>query len=169
MKPAKFDYHAPGSLPEALTLAAQFGDEAKILAGGQSLMPLMNMRLARPGVVIDINRISELAYIRQDGDGALAIGALTRQRTMERSSALQETFPLLTTAVPYIGHSQIRNRGTIGGSMAHADPAAELPALGLALDAELTLASANGQRTVKAEDFFLGQLTTALAPGEILT
>ena len=169
MKPAKFDYYAPGSLPEALALTAQFGDEAKILAGGQSLMPLMNMRLARPGVVIDINRISEMAYISQDGNDALAIGALTRQRAMERSSAVRETFPLLAAAVPYIGHSQIRNRGTIGGSMAHADPAAELPALGLALDAELTLASATGQRVVKAEDFFLGQLTTALAPGEILT
>ncbi|MCH7606844.1 MAG: xanthine dehydrogenase family protein subunit M [Chloroflexi bacterium] len=169
MKPVKFDYFSPGSLPEALSLLAEYGDDAKILAGGQSLMPMMNMRLVRPGVIIDINGIDELAYISPDQQGGLAIGALTRQRHLERSAVVQEKTPLLAAGIPYIGHTQIRNRGTIGGSLAHADPAAELPAISLALDAEFVVASEGKERVVKAEEFFVTHLTTALEPVEALT
>jgi CO/xanthine dehydrogenase FAD-binding subunit len=169
MKPANFDYFAPTSLVEALALLEQHGDEAKILAGGQSLMPLMNMRLARPKVVIDINRLSELACISPGPDGGLAMGALTRQRVVERSGLVYERVPLLAAAMPSIGHFQIRNRGTVGGSIVHADPAAELPALSLALDGEFVLVSARSQRTIKAEDFFVTYLTTAIEPVEVLT
>ena len=122
-------------------LAARYGDEAKILAGGQSLMPLMNMRLARPRVLVDINRLSALSHISRGADGALAIGALTRQRAIERASLIQTHYPLLAAVMPSIGHFQIRNRGTIGGSIVHADPAAELPALCLALEADLSCAA----------------------------
>jgi CO/xanthine dehydrogenase FAD-binding subunit len=169
MKPAPFEYFAPVDLPEALDLLAQYGDEAKILAGGQSLMPLLNMRLARPRVVIDINRISDLAYIAPGGDGALTIGALTRQRAIERSAAVQTHHPMLAAAMPYIGHFQIRNRGTVGGSIVHADPAAELPALSLALEAQFVLRSATQRRVIDAADFFLTYLTTAIEPVEMLT
>ena len=169
MKPPKFEYLAPASLVEAKDLLHQYGDEAKILAGGQSLMPLLNMRLVRPGVIVDINRISDLDYISAGPGGGLAIGALTRQRTVERSGQIRETMPLLAEAMPFIGHFQTRNRGTIGGSMAHCDPAAELPALSLVLEAELVLAGAGGERVVRAEDFFDTYLTTALTPDELLT
>src|SRR5919108_5948026 len=169
MKPAPFEYFAPVDLTEALDLLARYGDEAKILAGGQSLIPLMNMRLARPGVVIDINRLSELTYISLGADGALAIGALTRQRAIERSSLIQQHNPLLAAAMPCIGHFQIRNRGTVGGSIAHADPAAELPALSRTLDAEFLLRSPVHQRVMNAADFFRTYLTTAIEPGEMLT
>jgi CO/xanthine dehydrogenase FAD-binding subunit len=168
MKPAPFEYFAPVDLAEALDLLARYGDEAKILAGGQSLIPLMNMRLARPGVVIDINQLAELTYISLGVNGAVAIGALTRQRAIERSSLLQQHNPVLAAAMPYIGHFQIRNRGTIGGSIAHADPAAELPALSRVLDAEFVLRSAVQQRVMNAADFFLTYLTTAIEPGEML-
>jgi CO/xanthine dehydrogenase FAD-binding subunit len=124
MKPPPFEYLAPTTLAEALERLDQYGDDAKILAGGQSLMPLMNMRLARPRVVIDINQLPELAYISSDTDGGLAVGALTRQRTVERSAPVQASHPLLAAVMPAIGHVQIRNRGTIGGSIVHADPAA---------------------------------------------
>ena len=150
-------------------MLGQYGDDAKILAGGQSLMPLMNMRLVRPNVVIDINRIPGLSYISPRRDGGLAVGAMTRQREVERSVLVRETVPLLASAIPYIGHFQIRNRGTVGGSLAHSDPAAEIPAVCLTLDAEFDLASSGGERTVKAKDFFLDQLTTALEPVELLT
>jgi carbon-monoxide dehydrogenase medium subunit len=168
MKPAPFEYFAPVDLAEALDLLARYGDEAKILAGGQSLIPLMNMRLARPGVVIDINQLAELTYISLGANGAVAIGALTRQRAIERSSLLQQHNPVLAAAMPYIGHFQIRNRGTIGGSIAHADPAAELPALSRVLDAEFVLRSAVQQRVMDASDFFRTYLTTAIEPGEML-
>jgi CO/xanthine dehydrogenase FAD-binding subunit len=168
MKPAPFEYFAPVDLAEALDLLARYGDEAKILAGGQSLIPLMNMRLARPGVVIDINQLAELTYISLGANGAVAIGALTRQRAIERSSLLQQHNPVLAAAMPYIGHFQIRNRGTIGGSIVHADPAAELPALSRVLDAEFVLRSAVQQRVMDATDFFLTYLTTAIEPGEML-
>jgi CO/xanthine dehydrogenase FAD-binding subunit len=168
MKPAAFEYFAPTDIAEALDLLARYGDEAKILAGGQSLMPLMNMRLARPRVLVDINRLSALSHISLDANGTIAIGALTRQRAVERAGLIQTHYPLLAAVMPAIGHFQIRNRGTIGGSIAHADPAAELPAVCLALGAEFVLCSAAGQRTVDAADFFLTYLTTAIEPVEML-
>jgi CO/xanthine dehydrogenase FAD-binding subunit len=168
MKPAPFDYFVPTDMAEALDLLARYGDDAKILAGGQSLMPLMNMRLARPHVLVDINRLTELAHISLGTDGALTIGALTRQRAVERASQIHTHNPLLAAVMPSLGHFQIRNRGTIGGSIVHADPAAELPAVCLALEAEFVLRSAVHQRTVKAADFFLTYLTTAIEPDELL-
>lgn len=169
MKPAKFDYHSPQSRSEALHLLAEYGEDAKILAGGQSLMPLMNMRLVRPGVVIDINGIADLTHITPEQDGGLSVGALTRQRQIEQSSLVRERFPLLSEAVPNIGHFQIRNRGTVGGSLAHADPAAEIPALSLTLDAEFVVSKRGSERVVNAGDFFVTHLTTVLEPDEMLT
>lgn len=169
MKPAKFEYFAPTSLAEALGLLEEHGDDAKVLAGGQSLMPMLNMRLARPKVVADINRIPGLDYISPTPDGGLAIGALTRQRSVEKSTVVKERIPVLAAAMPSIGHFQIRNRGTVGGSISHADPAAELPAVCLALDGEFVLSSASNQRVLKAENFFISPLTTAIEPGELLT
>jgi carbon-monoxide dehydrogenase medium subunit len=169
MKPAPFEYFAPATLDEALELLHEYGDEAKILAGGQSLMPLMNMRLARPKVIVDINRLSGLDGITTTGAGGLAIGALARHRTVEKSALVRERNPLLAAAMPLIGHFQIRNRGTIGGSIAHADPAAELPAVSLLLGCEFLLARKGGARVVPAADFFLGYLATAVEPGELLT
>jgi CO/xanthine dehydrogenase FAD-binding subunit len=168
MKPAPFEYFAPTDIEEALDLLARYGDEAKILAGGQSLMPLMHMRLARPRVLVDINRLTALSHISCGADGALAIGALTRQRAVERTSLIQADYPLLAAVMPFVGHFQIRNRGTIGGSIVHADPAAELPALCTALGAEFVLRSAVGQRTFNAADFFRTYLTTAIEPVEML-
>jgi aerobic carbon-monoxide dehydrogenase medium subunit len=168
MKPAPFEYFAPTDIAAALDLLARYGDEAKILAGGQSLIPLMNMRLARPRVLVDVNRLSELTHISRGANGALAIGALTRQRAIERASLIQTHNPLLAAVMPSIGHFQIRNRGTIGGSIVHADPAAELPAVCLALEAEFVLRSAVRQRTINAADFFLTYLTTAIEPIEML-
>jgi carbon-monoxide dehydrogenase medium subunit len=132
-------------------------------------MPLLSLRLARPGVIVDINRLAELAFIRQRADGGLTVGALTRQRALERSQDVASQSPLLFAAMPLIAHFQIRNRGTIGGSLAHADPAAELPAVALILGAELVLRSAHGERVVQAKDFFLGYMTTAIEPNEFLT
>ena len=169
MKPPKFEYFAPVTLSEATALLDQYGDDAKVLAGGQSLMPLLNMRLVRPEVVVDINRISQLQYISMTPDGGLAVGALTRQREVEFSSSVRETIPLLAAALPSIGHVPIRNRGTVGGSMVHADPAAELPAVSVALGAEFVLTATGNQRVVPAADFFLGYLTTAMEPAEVLT
>jgi CO/xanthine dehydrogenase FAD-binding subunit len=168
MKPAPFEYFAPTDIAEALDLLGRYGDEAKILAGGQSLIPLMNMRLARPRVLVDVNRLSDLTHISRGANGALAIGALTRQRAIERASLIQTHNPLLAAVMPSIGHFQIRNRGTIGGSIVHADPAAELPAVCLALEAEFVLRSAVRQRTINAADFFLTYLTTAIEPIEML-
>ncbi|HMF48302.1 MAG TPA: xanthine dehydrogenase family protein subunit M [Candidatus Saccharimonadales bacterium] len=168
MKPAKFDYYDPQSLEEALALLDRHPDDAKVLAGGQSLMPLLNMRLARPNIVVDINRIKELNYVRAS-DGGIAIGALARQRALQTEQLIAERVPILQEAAYYIAHPQIRSRGTICGSIAHADPAAELPALALALEAEMTLSSAKGTRSVGAETFFQSFFTTALAANEILT
>jgi CO/xanthine dehydrogenase FAD-binding subunit len=169
MKPAPFEYYAPLELQEVLDLLDHYGDEAKILAGGQSLMPLINLRLARPRVIIDINRLRNLDAISMASDGSLTIGALARQRTLERSTIVQEQNPMLAAAMPLIGHFQIRNRGTIGGSLVHADPAAELPAVSLLLGGEFLLRSKSGARLVAAADFFLGYLATACRPGELLT
>lgn len=168
MKPAPFEYEAPASLETALDLLARHGADAKILAGGQSLIPVMNFRLAEPALLIDINRVAELDFLRREEDGTLRIGALTRQRRLERDPLVAEAAPLLHEAVPFIAHPQIRNRGTFGGSLAHADPAAELPALSVALDARLRLRRAGGDRWVDAADFFKGLFTTALEPEEIL-
>ena len=168
MKPAKFDYYAPTTLDETLELLAQHGADAKVLAGGQSLMPMMNLRLVRPAVVVDINRVEGLAGITA-ADGAITVGALTRQRQLERSALLQERFPLIAAAIRHIGHFQIRNRGTIGGSLAHADPAAEIPALCTALNAEFAVAHRNGEQAVAAADFAIGPLTTSLQPEQLLT
>jgi CO/xanthine dehydrogenase FAD-binding subunit len=159
VKPAPFKYLAPDSLAAALAAKAEHGAEARFLAGGQSLIPAMNFRLAQPAVLIDINGLAELDYVRQDG--ALRIGALTRLRTLERT-------PLLAEAVRHVAHPQIRNRGTLGGNLAHADPASELPALVLALNARLQVKSRNGERWIEARDFFVGALTTALRDDEML-
>jgi len=168
VKPPPFEYHAPASLAEALDLLAQFGDEAKVLAGGQSLLPLLNLRLARPAHLIDINGLApELGHL-DTWDGGLRIGALVRQRAAERADLVRQRTPLLADALPQIGHPQIRNRGTIGGSLAHADPAAELPAAMLALEATLVARGPRGTRTLAAGDFFSGYLSTALEPDELL-
>src|SRR5690348_4959843 len=163
MKPAPFEYYAPGTRAEALALLAQHGGEAKVLAGGQSLVPSMNFRLAQPGILIDLNGIADLFGIAADGDG-LRIGAMTRQRTVERSADVGRLAPLVAEAMPDIAHPQIRNRGTFGGSIAHNDPAAELPALMAALGARLRVQSATGERILAADAFFQGVFTTALEP-----
>ncbi len=167
MKPAPFEYVAPRSLEEALDVLAA-GDDVKILAGGQSLIPLLNMRLASPKRLVDLGRIPELAYVT-DRDGGYAIGAMTRQRAAERDERITRDLPLLAEALRSVGHPQIRNRGTIGGSIAHGDPAAELPAVAVCLDAQVTVRSARGSRTVPARDLYLGYLATTLEPDEILT
>ncbi len=169
MKPAPFEYFAPLELEETLELLQRYGEDAKVLAGGQSLMPLMNLRLARPKVIIDINRLSRLSSISAGANGGLVIGALMRQRAVERSAMVQECNPLLAATMPLIAHFQIRNRGTVGGSLAHADPAAELPAVSVVLGAEFVLQSARGERVVRAEDFFVDTMTTAIQPDELLT
>ncbi len=168
MKPAPFTYFAPTNLDEAVSLLGQYGADAKPLAGGQSLVPLMNFRLAKPRYLIDLNRIPELAYIRR-ADGVVAVGAMTRQFEAERSDVVGQLTPLLTEALKFVGHPTIRHRGTVGGSLAHADPAAELPAAAVALGAELVIRGPGGTRTVPAEDFFIGPFTTALGPDELLT
>lgn len=166
MKPASFDYLRPGSLDEAVDALAA-GEDRKVLAGGQSLVPLLAMRLARPSALIDINRVRGLDHIRRDGD-VLAIGALARHEQVLRSPLAREAAPLLTQALGYVGHRAIRNRGTIGGSIAHADPAAELPAATTALDAQFVAAGPRGRRVIPAAGFFEGSMTTALEPGELL-
>lgn len=167
MKPPLFDYHDPRSLEEALELLQRHRDEAKVLAGGQSLMPLLNFRVSAPTVLIDINRVSDLSYIRSHA-GQLRIGALTRQRTIEFSPLVQKHLPLLHQATTLIGHLPIRTRGTIGGSMVHADPAAEYPAVAVALEAEFVVRGPSGTRIVSADDFFVTYLTTAVMPDELL-
>jgi len=167
VKPAPFEYVAPESLEEATSLLGEHGEVGKILAGGQSLGPLLNMRLASPEVLIDINRLDELSYIRQR-DGYLEIGALARQRTVERSPDIPRKWPLISDAMPYVGHMTLRNRGTVCGSIAHADPAAELPAVATALDAELRVLGPEGERKVSADEFFVSYMTTNLEPDELL-
>ncbi len=168
MKPAPFEYHAPATVEEALALLARYGGEAKVLAGGQSLMPLLNFRLSRPAALVDINRIDALSYIKE-GNGALRLGALTRQRAIERSALVRSRLPLLTEATALVGHLPIRTRGTIGGSLAHADPSAEYPAVLTALEGEVVARGPGGERILRADEFFLTYLTTRLAPDEILT
>ena len=169
MKAGPFAYHAPTTLAEALALKAEHESDAAVLAGGQSLVPMLNMRLARPGVVIDLNRVAGLDGIEAD-DRSLALGALVRQRHAERSGAVADRAPLLACALPWIAHPAIRQRGTICGSLAHADPAAELPAVALALEAEIVAASAaRGERRIAVQNFFLGFLSTALEPDELVT
>ena len=168
MKPPAFEYVAVASMDEAIAQLAAHGDDARILAGGQSLMPILNMRLATPGRLVDLNRVAALSYIVERA-GGVAIGAMTRQRTAERSELIATAVPLLAEALPWVGHSAIRNRGTIGGSLAHADPAAELPGVAVCLDARFTVRGEAGERTLAAGDFFRGYLTTALAPTELLT
>jgi carbon-monoxide dehydrogenase medium subunit len=169
VKPPPFHYADPATLEEALDLLARDGADGKVLAGGQSLMPLLNFRLARPAHVIDVNRLDALAAIAPAADGGLRLGALARQRALERSALVRDRCPLLAQALAFVGHPQIRARGTLGGSLAHADPAAELPATMVALEARLTLRRADGERAVAAEDFFVGLLTTALGHDELLT
>jgi carbon-monoxide dehydrogenase medium subunit len=168
MKPPPFKYYAPTTLEEALALMAEHGYEAKALAGGQSLIPTMNFRLAQPGVLVDLNNIPDLGYIWPGSEGGLHIGAMTRQREVEHSPLVAEHAPLVHETMPYIAHPQIRNRGTFGGSIAHADPASELPALAVALDAQLRIRGQNGERWVPAGEFFIDLFTTALEPEELL-
>jgi CO/xanthine dehydrogenase FAD-binding subunit len=164
MKPPPFEYEAPASVEDALPL---LGLDSTVLAGGQSLVPLLNLRLAQPELVVDINGLAELDYIHAD-DGPLRIGAMTRQVALERSELVRERWPLLTKAIRLVGHAQIRTRGTIGGSVAHADPAAELPVALTALGARFHLRSPDGARAVHASDFFLGPLYTVREPDELL-
>jgi CO/xanthine dehydrogenase FAD-binding subunit len=167
MKPSAFNYFNPPSVQEAVDLLDRYGDEAKIIAGGQSLVPMMNFRLARPEILIDINGIKELEYIKTEGD-ELIIGALTRERDIEQSSLIREKWPLLAKAVSFIGHSAIRNRGTIGGSLVHADPSAEIPTSLCALNGTLKAVGPAGEKTLKPEEFFMTYLTTFLEPADLL-
>lgn len=167
MKPPAFDYYAPDSLEEALALLAEHGSDAKPLAGGQSLIPAMNFRVLQSTLLIDLNRLAELDGISRI-DGELRIGAMTRQRRVERDPLVAQLAPLLHETMPHIAHPQIRNRGTIGGSLVHADPAAELPVIAVALNARLRLQSASHQRWLTAAEFFQGIFTTALMPNELL-
>ncbi|QBD82756.1 xanthine dehydrogenase family protein subunit M [Ktedonosporobacter rubrisoli] len=168
MKPPRFAYHDPATRQDVFTLLDIYADDAKVLAGGQSLIPLLNMRLSQPGHLIDINRVADLAYIHE-AEGGLVIGALTRQRDLERSPLVRRLCPLVAEAIPFIGHAPIRSRGTLGGSLAHADPAAELPAVLLALQGSVQVEFSSGRRRIEARDFFLDQLQTALQPKELLT
>lgn len=167
MKPAKFEYESPTTVEEALSLLAQYGDDCKVIAGGQSLVPLMNFRLARPARLVDLNGIGSLAHITE-ADGRFVIGAMTRHSALEHSGEVAARCPLLTEAVAWVGHSQIRNRGTTGGSAAHADPAAELPAAFAALDARFHMRSQSAERVLDWSDFFRSEFTTALKPDELL-
>ena len=167
MYPAAFDYHAPASVDDALRLLGTLGDDAKLLAGGHSLIPILKLRFAQPAHLIDIRRIPGLSGIREDGD-AVVIGATTTHRAVEHSDLLKKLVPILPEAAAHIGDPLVRNVGTIGGSLAHADPGADLPAVVLALGAELRTASARGGRTIAADDFFIGLLTSALEPDELL-
>ena len=168
MYPAPFEYHTPGTVDEAVSLLKQHGDDAKVLAGGHSLLPLMRLRFAQPGHLVDLRKISGLSGIREI-DGGVLIGATTTHRMLETSAVLMRRIPILPEAARLIGDALVRNRGTIGGSLAHADPGADLPAVILALGAELTVVGQKGTRTIKCESFFTGVLTTALAPEEVIT
>ena len=167
MKPPRFEYFDPQTIEEAVALLAAHGEDAKVLAGGQSLIPMLNFRVARPQVVVDVNGIAALSYVRER-DGTLGVGTLLRQREAEASLVLRERCPLLAAAIPFVGHAAIRNRGTVGGSVAHADPAAELPVVVTALDGTLVVRGPGGERAIAARDFFVSYLTTSLAPDEML-
>jgi aerobic carbon-monoxide dehydrogenase medium subunit len=168
MKPTRFHYHAPTTPAEAVGLLAEHGDEAKVLAGGQSLVPMLSLRLASFGHLVDLNRISGLSAIGRS-NGHLRIGAMTRQAVAEHSADVASDAPLVARALPHIGHFQIRNRGTVGGSIAHADPASELPAVALALDATMEATGPSGTRRIAAADFFVSTWETSLADGEVLS
>jgi carbon-monoxide dehydrogenase medium subunit len=168
MIPAMFDYKRASSIDDAISLLTEYGDDAKLMAGGHSLLPLMKLRLAAPAVVIDIARIPGLSYVRDAGDH-LAIGALTRHREVEIDELVATHVPLLGHVAGQVGDPQVRHRGTIGGSIAHGDPASDLPAASLALGASFTVVGPRGERRIAAADFFVGFLETALAPDEILT
>jgi carbon-monoxide dehydrogenase medium subunit len=168
MKPAQFEYAAPHSVDEAIEELRRSDGDAKILAGGQSLVPLLNMRLATPARLVDLNRVPELRYVAER-DGGIAIGAMARQRTVERDQQVAARVPLLAEAIRWVGHPAIRNRGTVGGSIAHGDPAAELPAIAVCLDARITVRGPGGERTLAAEDLYLGYMATTLEPDEVLT
>lgn len=168
MKPAPFEYTAPDSLEEAVSVLEAHEGDAKVLSGGQSLMPLLNMRLARPEVLVDLARIPGLDHIREE-DGALVIGAMARQRAVEMSLLVRENYPLVLAATLNVAHPQNRNQGTFGGSLAHADPSAEYPALAVALDAHFKAIGPDGERVIAADDFFLTYLTTELSAAEVLT
>ena len=167
MKPAEFEYHAPATLEAAIALLAQYQGEARLLAGGQSLVPMMNFRLATPSAIIDLNRIPELAYIRAEA-GTVRIGAMTRHRAIEFSPVVAQHLPLLAEAIKLVAHLPIRSRGTIGGSIAHADPAAELPMVLQALEGEVVARAPGGERVIKAIDFFEGLMTTSLGDDEMI-
>jgi CO/xanthine dehydrogenase FAD-binding subunit len=168
MKPAPFRYVAAKTIEQALALKAEHGDEARFLAGGQSLVPTMNFRLTQPEILIDINPLAELAGVTNGAADRLRIGALTRYRALERDPAIERKLPLIHEALPHIAHPQIRNRGTIGGNLAHADPASEMPAIVLTMGGRLRAQSVKGERWIDAADFFVGALTTALEPDEML-
>lgn len=170
MKPANFDYHAPQTLTEAVELMARLDEEgvdAKIIAGGQSLMPMLAMRVARPEALVDLGRIKSLDYVRQEG-GVIAIGAMTSKRAAEESTLIEQQQPLFHAATKLVGHRQIRNRGSVGGSFAHADPASEYPAVALVLDMEFRAVGPDGERTIPAADFFVTYMTTSLESTEVL-
>ena len=169
MKPSAFRYIRAQTIDQAVTALAQSAGEGKIIAGGQSLVPMMNFRLINPTVLIDINRIAGLDRVDEQPDGGLKIGALTRHHTLETSDVVKRLFPILHQAMQYVAHLAIRNRGTIGGSITHADPAAELPLMMRMLEAQITLVSVKGTRTLQAEEFFLGALTSAVEENEIVT
>jgi carbon-monoxide dehydrogenase medium subunit len=168
MIPAQFDYLAPRSLKEAVAMLAEHGDRAKLLAGGHSLIPAMKLRLSQPELLVDLGRVKDLSYI-DEKDGQVRIGAMTTHYQLDSSARLRSVCPLLPETASHIGDVQVRNKGTIGGSLAHADPAADWPAAIIALRAELVATSSDGERVIKADDFFVDVLTTALAPNEILT
>src|SRR5438309_10979031 len=168
MKPAPFKYIAASSLDHALSLKAEYGDEARFLAGGQSLIPAMNFRLARPSVLIDINGLGELARVEAAEGGEIRVGALTRYHSLERDSRFLTDCPLFADALPHIAHPQIRNRGTIGGNLSHADPASELPAIAVAMRARMRIKSAKRERQIAASEFFQGLLTTDIQVDEML-
>jgi len=168
MKPASFKYYAPTTVEEALSHLAEHGYDAKVLAGGQSLIPTMNFRLAQPSVLVDLNHVSELFYIRPDENGGLLIGAMARESQVEHDPLVAERAPLVHETMPHIAHPQIRNRGTFGGCIAHADPAAELPAVSVALDGRFRLRNQAGERWVAADEFFIGFFTTVMEPDELL-
>lgn len=168
MKPAKFEYHRPETLEEALALLAQYGDDARVIAGGQSLVPMMNMRLAQPAHIVDINNIDGLSHIRSN-NGSVEVGSLTRHRQIEESSLLMQACPPLPAAARNIGHYALRQRGSFGGSLALADPAAEYPLMAMLLDAEISCRTTTEERSIAARDFFVSVFTTSLEPGEIVT
>jgi len=167
MKPASFDYHAPTNVDDALALLKSHGGDARLLAGGQTLLPMMNFRLARPTAIIDLNRIPTLAYIERDGD-VIRIGAMTRQRAIEFSPVVAADLPLLHEAIKFVGHLPTRSRGTIGGSIANADPAAEIPMVLQILEAEVRVRGPQGERRIATDELFLDAMATSLMPEEML-